>query len=661
MHLNKERLLSLLCIVLVTTVSFFTYFHNRDSYNKFIWDEHYHVASAQKYINHIVFMEPHPPFGKMLIAWGEQLLKYNDKNDQLLKKMKAEGADLPQKFSFAGYRFFPMLLAWLLAPLLFLVFKNITKSNLLAFCFSLFYAFDNAMIIHFRAAMLDSTLLFFMTLNLYLCLLIRDKIIASSSNSSFTKGNISTIIFTILLGVSFALILTTKVTGLINIIFPIYLIFLGYKHKFNFLKYILIFLIPFFITYFAVWEYHFANGTKIISSLDAKGYFIKNNEKIKNILDNKQGAKLANFFTMFKHNAFGFVKQYEAGVPKLNLCSEKENGSPFYMWPVGARAIQYVQSTQNQKTKYLYLQSNPVVWAIGLIGIIIGVSILIISCFDKLQIIDDNDKDVFIVLLLSYLGYMSAIGLINRVMYLYHYFPALLFSLFIAAMLIKNINKIFCFKVSKIFKISLISFLCILSIIAFFIYSPLTYYKEIPTNDISKLALNPAWDLKCPGCERTNHLANPIERKASDRVFEVNLQINDVDSFYVQQDWGEPKIGKSVVDKEVLLNNKKFGRIFGLHANSKVKYRLKGRYKSFSIGAGLPDYLQKEDGELGSVIFKILGDGRVLWQSNIMKSGDKAAFANVNVSNINILEIVMEGTSDGINYDHGVWVDPKLF
>ena len=44
-----------------------------------------------------------------------------------------------------------------------------------------------------------------------------------------------------------------------------------------------------------------------------------------------------------------------------------------------------------------------------------------------------------------------------------------------------------------------------------------------------------------------------------------------------------------------------------------------------------------------------------------MKSGDKAAFANVNVSNINILEIVMEGTSDGINFDHGVWVDPKLF
>ena len=657
MSLNKNKIISFFCILTITIISFFTYFKDRTSYDKFIWDEHYHVASAQKYINHIHFMEPHPPFGKILIAWGEQLFKYNKKNDQLISKMKAEGSDLPKDFTFAGYRFFPMLLAWLLAPLLFLCFKQITNSNFLSFIFSLFYVFDNAMIIHFRTAMLDSTLLFLMTTNLYLFLLIRKRFINGNSKE------ISNCFFATLLGISFALTLATKITGLINIIFPIWLIILGFKNNVKLTKFILSLCVSFIIIYASVWEYHFVSGINIQSSLDAKGYFIKNNEKLKNILDNKQGSNPINFFTMFKHNAFGFVKQYETGVPKLNLCKESENGSPFYMWPLGARAIQYVQNTKDGKTNYLYLQSNPIVWFIGLIGIIIGISFFVVSVFGHgINVIDEDKKDLFFVIILSYLGYMSAMALINRVMYLYHYFPALIFSLIITALLIKSLKSFLGFNISEKFKVSILCFLTIVTIVAYRLYSPLTYFKPIETNSIEKLALNSAWDLRCPNCERTNHYAKPTEKKGSDRLFEINYQIGDVDSFYVQQDWGEPKIGKSVTDKEVLVNGKKYNTIFGSHANSKIKYRLKGKYNRFSVSAGLPDYLSEEqDGGLGSVIFKIIADNKVLWQSPKMQSGDKAAFVEVNVANVNILELVMEGTGDGIDYDHGVWLDPNLY
>ncbi|MGI6681452.1 MAG: phospholipid carrier-dependent glycosyltransferase [Bdellovibrionota bacterium] len=660
MNINRNLFFSSISILIVTVVSFFTYFYNRDSYNKFIWDEHYHVASAQKYINHVHFMEPHPPFGKMIIAWGEQLLKYNKKNDQLINKMKSEGQDLPEDFSFSGYRFFPMLLAWLLAPLLFLIVKNLTKSNIIALGFSLFYALDNAMLVHFRTAMLDATLLFFMTLNFYLFLLIRKRIL-NSKDATFLS---------ILFGISFALTMTTKVTGLINIIFPIwllYLAFVNFANKAKILKLLFAMIIPFFITYFAVWEYHFAHGTKVISSLDAKGYFIKNDDKLKEILDNKQGANPLNYFTMLKYNAFQFVKQYEKGVPHLNLCNEAENGSPFFMWPIGARAIQYVQHTKNNITKYLYLQVNPIVWLVGLIGIIVGLSVFVVSLFCDVPIIKDEDKDkdknkdkdIFYILILSYLGYMAAIGLIDRVMYLYHYFPALIFSLLIAAMLFKNTDKLFNFNISKMFKVFFIAFLSILSIIAFYIYTPLTYFKPIPQDYIKKLSLNSMWDLKCPNCERTNHFAKPIEKKGSNRTFETNLALGDVDSFYVQQDWGEPQIGQSVIKKEVLVNDKKYNYIFGLHANSKIKYRLKGRFNTFSSFVGLPDYLINDDGQ-GSIIFKVIGDGKVLWQSSKMQAGKRAEMAHVNVKGINILELVMDGTGDAIDYDHGVWLEPRL-
>lgn len=41
------------------------------------WDENYHIASAQKYLAGIMYMEPHPPLGKLFIALGEYLLNPN--------------------------------------------------------------------------------------------------------------------------------------------------------------------------------------------------------------------------------------------------------------------------------------------------------------------------------------------------------------------------------------------------------------------------------------------------------------------------------------------------------------------------------------------------------------------------------------------------------
>jgi dolichyl-phosphate-mannose--protein O-mannosyl transferase len=32
------------------------------------WDENYHIPSAQKYLDGVMYMEPHPPLGKLLIA-----------------------------------------------------------------------------------------------------------------------------------------------------------------------------------------------------------------------------------------------------------------------------------------------------------------------------------------------------------------------------------------------------------------------------------------------------------------------------------------------------------------------------------------------------------------------------------------------------------------
>src|SRR6185437_4097253 len=112
------------------------------------WDENGHLPCAQKYRNHIYFMELHPPLGKLLISLGEKVIHPNVANDQFINTDYTR--EVPPGFSFAGYRFFPALLSWWTAPLLFLIFYWVSHQHAYAAALSSLYMFDNALIVHCR-------------------------------------------------------------------------------------------------------------------------------------------------------------------------------------------------------------------------------------------------------------------------------------------------------------------------------------------------------------------------------------------------------------------------------------------------------------------------------------------------------------------------------
>ena len=66
---------------LILAFSFFTYFVKYNYPPSVFWDENYHIASAQKYIDGVMFMEVHPPLGKLFIALGESLIQPNKNLD----------------------------------------------------------------------------------------------------------------------------------------------------------------------------------------------------------------------------------------------------------------------------------------------------------------------------------------------------------------------------------------------------------------------------------------------------------------------------------------------------------------------------------------------------------------------------------------------------
>ncbi len=93
---------------LVMALAFLFYFVNYNYPNSGpYWDENYHIASAQKYINGVFFMEPHPPLGKLFIALGELILNPNKNIDKSSFLSTDFINNFPAGYSFAGVRFFP--------------------------------------------------------------------------------------------------------------------------------------------------------------------------------------------------------------------------------------------------------------------------------------------------------------------------------------------------------------------------------------------------------------------------------------------------------------------------------------------------------------------------------------------------------------------------
>jgi len=65
--------------------------------------------------------------------------------------------------------------------------------------------------------------------------------------------------------------------------------------------------------------------------------------------------------------------------------------------------------------------------------------------------------------------------------------------------------------------------------------------------------------------------------------------------------------------------------------------------------------------EDGSVVFVIIGDGKELWRSKILKASDNPVSVDLNITGIQLLELIVEDGEDGISGDHANWANATIF
>lgn len=469
---------------LILLIAFGTYALNYFNPPSVFWDENYHIASAQKYIEGVMYMEPHPPLGKLFIALGEWLVHPNDSIDLHPFTQTDYIKTFPKDYSFAGVRLFSTLFAALSAYLFFFILYRIGKNYDIAFLFSSFYLFENAFILQSRAAMLEGIQIFFVFAALWYFLVLFDK----EKNPPFQNyfG----------LGVLIGLATAVKLNGLILALLPLFLFMMHAPslwkppHRFIFALFrdAAATLAAIALVLVAVFYIHAALGEK----LSHKHY--KASERYLKLIKEGQTANPLYLPVILKDN-LNYMKGYSKGVPRYDPCKKGENGSLAATWPFMNKTINYRWSKKDGQVRYLYLIGNPLVWFTAFLGVFLATVLVVGRFFFQTPMHDARLFKLLSFFLLLYVVYMATMFNIERVMYLYHYFLPLFFAIFTLFTLFLLLFKEAIAKNSKILYAALIIF--VLEIVAcYFFFAPLTYYNPLTTYEFLQRSWFDFWHLK---------------------------------------------------------------------------------------------------------------------------------------------------------------------
>lgn len=146
---------------------------------------------------------------------------------------------------------------------------------------------------------------------------------------------------------------------------------------------------------------------------------------------------------------------------------------------------------------------------------------------------------------------------------------------------------------------------------------------------------------------------------ALDRIIPNELYLSDITPDTVMMYGnGIPKNDISIINNVLTIGDKIYFKGIGTCAVSDIVYSLKKRYKIFTAEVGLDGYTLKC--KKGSSVFKIYGDEKLLWESDIMHYFDSAQKVKIDISGVDKLRLYVGDAEDGNDYDYANWVNAKI-
>lgn len=115
-------------------------------------------------------------------------------------------------------------------------------------------------------------------------------------------------------------------------------------------------------------------------------------------------------------------------------------------------------------------------------------------------------------------------------------------------------------------------------------------------------------------------------------------------------------IDQTVSGKALLLGGRRFERGLGMHSRTEMVYRIDRAFDRLIAVIGIDDDYRPR----GSVVFQVLGDGEVIFDSGAVTGRDEPRHINVPVSGMKELSLIVDFGADLDLADHAIWGDVRL-
>ena len=140
--------------------------------------------------------------------------------------------------------------------------------------------------------------------------------------------------------------------------------------------------------------------------------------------------------------------------------------------------------------------------------------------------------------------------------------------------------------------------------------------------------------------------------QATETVALTSLDLTDLH----YEGWRKPQTDKSLNGKPLSIGGQKFAHGVSTHATSTLWLELDGRAQQFAASVGVDD---AAGNEAAAVSFTIIGDGRKLWTSGVMKRGEAAKTVDLALKGVRSLLLMADHPGDN-SFDIAIWADARF-
>jgi dolichyl-phosphate-mannose-protein mannosyltransferase len=388
-------------LLVLTIASLITRFWGLFSPRAVVWDEIHYERFAGAYFTGDRYIDVHPPLGKLLMAGAAKLLGISGAT-----LVNAEPAPL--------LRVLPALMGALIIPLVYLLLRELGSGRRTAAFGALLLLVDNAMLVESRLILPDIMLLFFGILVVYAYAVARGATgtarwvwIAGAAAAGGAAVSIKWTGLTALALIGFAWALEARRDGSWD-----WRRLAGEASLFALLP------IAIYVGSFAV---HFA--------------LLPHGRPNDPIMSDETRALLREHPVSFLREDESFAKSFvdlNWKMQAINVAwaaDQHPSASKWYTWPIAKHSIGYwnERNADAGTERWIILFANPIVWW----GALVGALATIVAFMRRAKALESR-RAVLAVLGVGYVGNFLPFAFIQRPMFLYHYFFALIYSVLFA-------------------------------------------------------------------------------------------------------------------------------------------------------------------------------------------------------------------------------------